>query len=75
METPTDSGASQNSISVVVPCFNEQDVIRQTHERLTDTLSKTDLDYEIVYVNDGSRDRTLEILRGLVATDSHVRVV
>ena len=75
METPTDSGASQNSISVVVPCFNEQDVIRQTHERLTDALSKTDLDYEIVYVNDGSRDRTLEILRGLVATDSHVRVV
>src|SRR6185369_13731790 len=33
------------------------------------------LDYEIVYVNDGSRDRTLEILRELAAVDSHVRVV
>ena len=75
MNTPTDTGTPQNSISVVVPCFNEQDVIRQTHERLTDALSKTDLDYEIVYVNDGSRDRTLEILRELAAADSHIRVI
>jgi dolichol-phosphate mannosyltransferase len=71
----TDLRARQNSISVVVPCFNEEDVLRETHERLTDALSKTDLEYEIVYVNDGSRDRTLEILRELTATDSHVRVV
>jgi dolichol-phosphate mannosyltransferase len=75
MNTPTDPGAPQNSISIVVPCFNEQDVIRQTHERLTDALSKTDLDYEIVYVNDGSRDRTLKILRELAAADSHIRVI
>jgi dolichol-phosphate mannosyltransferase len=75
MNTPTETGARQKSISVVVPCFNEEDVIRKTHERLSTTLSKTDLDYEIVYVNDGSRDRTLEILRDLSAADSHVRVV
>jgi dolichol-phosphate mannosyltransferase len=75
MNRPTDSGARQNLISVVVPCFNEEAVIRQTHERLSDALSKTDLHYEIVYVNDGSRDRTLEILRELAAGDSHVRVV
>src|SRR4051812_33446098 len=75
MNTPTDIGARQKSISVVVPCFNEEDVIRQTHERLSTTLSKTDLDYELVYVNDGSRDRTLQILRDLSAVDSHVRVV
>src|SRR5712671_6450525 len=75
MNSPTDSEARQNSISVVVPCFNEQDVIRQTHERLSTALSKTDLEYEIVYVNDGSRDRTLQILRELAAADSHVRVV
>jgi glycosyltransferase involved in cell wall biosynthesis len=71
----TDLDARQNSISVVVPCFNEEDVLRETHERLTDALSKTDLEYEIVYVNDGSRDRTLDILRELTAADSHVRVV
>jgi polyisoprenyl-phosphate glycosyltransferase len=75
MNTPTDVGARQNSISVVVPCFNEAEVIRQTHERLSDALAKTDLDFEIVYVNDGSRDHTLEILRELAAEDSHVRVV
>ena len=75
MNTPTEFGAPQNSISVVLPCFNEADVIRQTHERLADALSKTDLDYEIIYVNDGSRDRTLAILRELAAADSHVRVL
>jgi glycosyltransferase involved in cell wall biosynthesis len=72
---PTESGARRNSISVVVPCFNEQDVIRQTHERLSTALSKTDLEYEIVYVNDGSRDRTLQILRELAVADAHVRVI
>jgi dolichol-phosphate mannosyltransferase len=72
MNSPTDSGARQNSISVVVPCFNEEAVIRQTHERLMDTLSKTDLDFEIVYVNDGSRDQTLQVVRELAATSPHV---
>src|SRR3954447_3523289 len=75
MNKPNDTGAPRNSISIVVPCFNEQEVIRQTHERLTDALSKTDLDYEIVYVNDGSRDRTLEVLRELAGADSHVRII
>jgi dolichol-phosphate mannosyltransferase len=75
MNRYTEFGSRQNSISVVVPCFNEADVIRQAHERLSMTLSKTDLDYEIIYVNDGSRDRTLDILRELSEADSRVRVV
>src|SRR5215212_5811624 len=75
MNTPVEAGARQNSISVVVPCYNEQEVIRQTHERLSDALSKTDLDFEIVYVDDGSRDKTSQIIRELAATDSHVRLI
>src|SRR5262249_47096482 len=58
-----------------VPCFDEADVIRQTHERLSATLSKTDLDYEVIYINDGSRDHTLQILRELAEADSHVRII
>jgi len=75
MNAPTDTVARQNSISVVVPCYNEEDVIRQTHSRLSNALVATGLEYEIVYVNDGSRDNTLAILRELQAADSHVRVV
>ena len=62
-------------ISIVVPCYNEEAVIRQTHTRLVDVLEKAGLPFEIVYVNDGSRDRTLAILRALVESDERVRVI
>ena len=47
--------------SVIVPCYNEEPVLRETHKRLTAVLSAMDGDYEIVYVNDGSRDHTPDI--------------
>ncbi len=67
---------SQPLISVVVPCFNEEQVIGETHRRLGAALaSLPDVDYEIVYVDDGSRDRTASLLRSLQIGDSRVRVV
>lgn len=75
MSLPAETAVSQNSLSVVVPCYNEEDVIHQTHARLSQVLQPTGLDYEIVYVNDGSRDKTLAILCELQNADSHVRVV
>ncbi|MBW3656489.1 MAG: glycosyltransferase family 2 protein [Gemmatimonadetes bacterium] len=63
-------------LSVVVPCYNEEEVIEQTHRRLTSVLGgERALELEIVYVDDGSRDRTLPILRQLQASDSRVRVL
>ena len=63
-------------LSVVVPCFNEEAVLEATHRRLTAVLAELQgLDYEIVYVDDGSRDRTGAILAGLQAGDRRVRVV
>jgi len=62
-------------LSVVVPCFNEEEVIAVTHEKLTATLSGIGLDYEIIYVDDGSRDRTYDILKGIYNQDGHVQVV
>jgi polyisoprenyl-phosphate glycosyltransferase len=75
MSIPAEAAAREDSLSVVVPCFNEVDVIRQTHERLSDALSKTDLDYEIIYVDDGSRDNTLNLLRKIRNEDEHVRII
>ncbi len=60
---------------MVVPAYNEEAVISETHRRLSAVLAALELDYEIIYVNDGSRDRTAEILQGLAAGDSHVRVL
>ena len=62
-------------LSVVVPCFNEQEVLKLTHRRLIEALGDNSYDLEIVYVNDGSRDRTEEILFELADADSRVKVI
>ena len=61
-------------ISVVVPIFNEEELILQFHEAIADTLEKIGESWEVVYVNDGSRDSSLDLLRGLQAADAHVVV-
>ncbi|MFO0317844.1 MAG: glycosyltransferase family 2 protein [Hyphomonadaceae bacterium] len=66
-------------MSVVVPCFNEEAVIGLSHARLKavlESLLTTErMDYEIIYVDDGSRDLTATKLTDLAAHDAHVRVV
>lgn len=65
----------ETRLSIVVPCFNEQEVLYETHRRLSTTLRGLRLEYEIVYVDDGSSDETPAILREIQATDEHVVVV
>lgn len=63
---------------MVLPAFNEQEVLPQTYARFTAECPKfaeLGLDYEIIFVNDGSRDRTAEILDELAASDPHIRAV
>jgi polyisoprenyl-phosphate glycosyltransferase len=69
--------ASHNPvISVVVPCYNEEEVLLHCHSRLTQVLASMEgTEYELVYVNDGSSDRTDEILRYLNQTSPQTRVV
>jgi dolichol-phosphate mannosyltransferase len=69
------SGTAATLLSVVVPCFNEEEVLRETQRRLLSALEPLDADIEIVYVDDGSRDCTAAILHALSAGDARVRVV
>src|SRR6185312_3203634 len=62
-------------LSVVVPCYNEEQVIGACHETLTRVLSPAIRDYQIVYVNDGSTDRTYELLREIQSADARVKVI
>jgi glycosyltransferase involved in cell wall biosynthesis len=69
--------AASRSISAVLPAYNEEALIEQTVRRVADVLGRLVRDFEIVVTNDGSRDRTGEILACLQATEPglHLRVV
>lgn len=63
-------------LSVVVPCFNEAEIVVHAHERLSAELGRlADVDYEIIYVDDGSGDATLMLLKSIQAADQRVRVL
>ncbi len=67
-------------LSVIVPCYNEQEVIESTHRRLLSVLESLVkksrcASYEILYVNDGSSDQTGAILEQIFSKDKHVRVI
>lgn len=62
-------------ISVVVPCFNESDGLFQFHNRLGTALRRSSVSAEIIYVNDGSVDDTLDAIKSLQAMDDRVGVI
>lgn len=62
-------------ISVIIPMYNEEEVILKTHERLTQVMGQMGLPYELLYVNDGSRDKTLPMMKDVAEEDSHVRLL
>lgn len=63
------------TLSVIVPCYNEEGVIAHTHERLVRTLEAITPGYEIIYVDDGSRDRTAQLLHDIQKSGPCVRFV
>jgi len=67
-------------LSVIIPCYNEEEVIESTHRRVTGIMqgllkASQCADYEILYVNDGSGDKTQHILESIFAQDKHTRVL
>ena len=62
-------------LSIVAPCYNEEDVIDIFLEKIIPILEQLKKSYEIVFVNDGSRDNTLEILRAKAKEHESVRVI
>lgn len=63
-------------VSYVLPVFNEQETLKVFHSSLTDEVAKrSQYDFEFIYVNDGSRDRSFEVLMSIQAQDQRVRVL
>ena len=62
-------------ISIIVPCYNEQESLPIFYEESKNVLNSMDVDYEIWLINDGSKDNTLNILRELSKKDSKVNYI
>jgi glycosyltransferase involved in cell wall biosynthesis len=63
------------TVSVVIPLYNEEENVEILNERLSETMKGLDSDYEIVYVDDGSTDGTLQLLEELQKKDDNVAVL
>lgn len=74
-EAQLQDGASAPYLSIVAPVYNEEENIPRFYRRLTTELEQLGLPYEIIAVDDGSRDRSFALLRDLARADRRLRVV
>ncbi|SMG56945.1 glycosyltransferase [Paenibacillus aquistagni] len=66
---------NDNCISVVIPAYNEEEVILRCYVDLTEVMSAVSYRYELIFVNDGSKDQTLSILTDLAKRDAQVKII
>ncbi len=62
-------------VSLVIPIYNEEEVLPTLGARLTELVNRLGVEWEVVFVNDGSRDRSLELLRAAAASEQRYRVI
>lgn len=63
------------TVSVVVPMYNEEEVIMETYKRLKSVMDGTGETYELIFVNDGSRDKTRDMARAICYKDKNVKLI
>ena len=62
-------------LSVIVPLYNEEESAPLLYQAVTDTLAKADIDYEILFIDDGSKDNTVQVCERLCKTDPRLRLI
>src|SRR6201998_3838103 len=68
-------GLSAMFLSFVIPVYNEADTLTELVRALRHILSEMDCDYELLFVNDGSTDDSLQLLRAAAISDSRVKIL
>lgn len=63
------------NLSVVIPFFNEEESLGELHQRLHEVLTRSQNTFELIFIDDGSRDRSNEIILSLKASDPHLRLI
>lgn len=62
-------------ISMICPCYNEEEVIDIFLTKITQTLLEVGKSYELIFINDGSRDNTLEVLKSAKQRYENIRII
>ena len=62
-------------LSIIVPCYNEERVIKEFYKQTLKTLAKVKENYELIFINDGSVDQTLPILKKLAQKNKKVKII
>ena len=75
MSDPSGAAGGEPRLSVVVPAFNEAESLPELHRELVAALGSLGMSYEILYVDDGSRDGTDRVIESLCAADPNARGV
>lgn len=65
-------GVIMKKISLIIPCYNEEDTLPIFYQEVTNVFAQLNYDYEMIFVNDGSQDNTLAHIRELADKDSHI---
>jgi len=70
-----DTAKPRPELSVVIPCFNEEENAAAIAAAVVDQLEKVSDSFEVIFIDNGSADRTVEIVRGLCARDPRIRLI
>lgn len=62
-------------ITLIIPCFNEQEALPFFYSEAIAVMENLDYEYELLFINDGSRDNTLNVLKNFASKDAHVRYI
>ena len=67
-----ETAKKKEKISIIVPCFNEEEALPLFYDEITKVMKSIRVDYELLLVNDGSKDNTMEVMKQLSKKDKHV---
>jgi len=62
-------------LSIIVPCYNEEEVIDETYRRISSIYTKLDIDIEVIFINDGSQDNTMHKLCSIAKKSENVKIL
>jgi dolichol-phosphate mannosyltransferase len=63
------------TLAIIIPCYNEEDMVDACYQRLTAVLQRLDHPYQLLFIDDGSIDRTFDRLSTLAAADSRIKII